>query len=86
MKTMKTKHKLDFLAECYPEAITADGLDDAIMGFCAASGTVVYDYDKCLKIFMERDSMDIHDAQEYMEFNVVGAYVGELTPIFIHTL
>jgi hypothetical protein len=30
--------------------------------------------------------MDIHDAQEYMEFNVVGAYVGELTPIFIHTL
>ena len=86
MKTMKTKHKLDFLAECYPEAITADGLDDAIMGFCAASGTVVYDYDKCLKIFMERDSMDIHDAQEYMEFNVFGAYVGELTPIFIHTL
>jgi hypothetical protein len=86
MKTMKTKHKLDFLAECYPEAIIADGLDDAIMGFCAASGTVAYDYDKCLKIFMERDSMDIHDAQEYMEFNVVGAYVGELTPIFIHTL
>ena len=86
MKTMKTKHKLDFLAECYPEAVIADGLDDAIMGFCAASGIVVYDYDKCLKIFMERDSMDYETAHEYMEFNVVGAYVGELTPIFIHTL
>lgn len=86
MKTMKTKHKLDFLAECYPEAIIADGLDDAIMGFCADSGIVAYDYDKCLKIFTERDNMDIHDAHEYMEFNVVGAYVGELTPVFIHTL
>ena len=25
----KTKAKLDFLAECYPESLTADGLDDA---------------------------------------------------------
>ena len=86
MKTMKTKHKLDFLAECYPEAIIADGLDDAIMGFCAASGTVVYDYDKCLKIFMERDNMVYETAQEHMEFNVVCVYVGDLTPIFIHNL
>ena len=83
---MKTKHKLDFLAECYPDSITADGLDDAIIGFCSASGTVVYDYDKCLKIFMKRDGMEKHEAHEYMEFNVVCAYVGELTPIFIHTL
>jgi len=82
----KTKEILDFLAECYPESLTADGLDDAIIGFCASSGTVAYDYDKCLKIFMKRDSMDKHDAHEYMEFNVISAYVGDLTPIFIHTL
>ena len=82
----KTKQKLDFLAECYPEAIVADGLDDAIMGNCAGSGAIVYDYDKCLKIFMDRDNMDYETAQEHMEFNVVGAYVGDLTPIFIHTL
>ena len=82
----KTKDKLDFLAEHYPSTLTADGLDDAIIGYCAASGTVIYDYDKCLKIFMERDNMNIHDAHEYMEFNVVGGYVGDLTPIFIHTL
>ena len=35
---------------------------------------------------MKRDNMDYETAHEYMEFNVVGAYVGDLTPIFIHTL
>ena len=49
----KTEAKLDFLAECYPDSLTADGLDDAIIGYCASSGTVVYDYNKCLKIFMK---------------------------------
>ena len=83
---MTTKQKLDFLGEQYPDSLTADGLDDAIIGFCAASGTVAYDYDKCLKIFMERDNMDMHDAHEHMEFNVVSAYVGDLTPYFIHKL
>ena len=82
----KTEAKLDFLSECYPESLTADGLDDAIVGNCASSGTVVYDYNKCLKIFMKRDNMDYETAHEHMEFNVVSAYVGDLTPIFIHTL
>jgi len=29
--------------------------------------------------------MDYSEAVEYMEFNVVGGYVGEFTPIFIET-
>jgi hypothetical protein len=32
---------------------------------------------------MERDDMTCADAVEFMEFNVVGSYVGEKTPIFI---
>ena len=36
-----------------------------------------------LKIFMKRDNMDYETAHEHMEFNVVGAYVGEQTPIFV---
>ena len=83
---MTTKQKLAFIADQYPESLTADGFDEAIIGFDASGGNVIYDYNKCLKIFMERDNMDIHEAHEYMEFNVVSAYVGELTPIFIHSL
>jgi hypothetical protein len=33
---------------------------------------------------MERDGMSSDEAIEYMEFNVIGAYVGELTPAFIY--
>jgi len=44
---------------------------------------VCYDYEKCIKILMRRDKMDYETAAEYMEFNVVGAWVGESTPCFL---
>ena len=66
------------------EAIFADGFDDAIMGY-GSNGAAVYDYDKCCHILMDTSDMDESEANEYMQFNVVGAYVGDFTPIFIHT-
>jgi hypothetical protein len=42
----------------------------------------VYDYDKCVEIFMAQ-GMSHEEAVEWMEFNVVNAYHGEGTPIFI---
>jgi hypothetical protein len=42
--------------------------------------------DKCLKVLIERDDMSYPEAHEFMEFNVVGAYVGDFTPIFVHSL
>ena len=83
---MTTKQKLAFIADQYPESLTADGFDEAIIGFDASGGNVIYDYNKCLKILMESHNMDYTDAQEYMEFNVVSAYVGDLTPYFMHKL
>ena len=36
---------------------------------------------------MEKDDrMSYPEAHEFMEFNVVGAYVGDFTPIFVHSL
>ena len=75
----------DIISDINPEAKFADGFDAAIIGY-DANCTVVYDYDKCMEILMERDSMTEHEAHEYMEFNVVNAYVGDFTPIFIHRL
>ena len=34
---------------------------------------------------MKRDKMTYEDAMEFMEYNVVGAWVGELTPVFVNT-
>ena len=31
---------------------------------------------------MERDDMEYDDAVEYLEFNTIGSYMGETTPIF----
>ena len=83
---MTTKQKLAFIADQYPESLTADGFDEAIIGFDASAGNVIYDYNKCLKILMESHNMDYTDAHEYMEYNVVSAYVGDLTPYFMHKL
>ena len=69
--------------------LLADGFDDAIVGISRKKGSgtsVAYDYSKCVEILMNRDGMDIVEAEEFMEFNVVDAYVGEHTPTFIETM
>ena len=82
----KTKLTIDEIAEINPEAMLADGFDDAIMGMCIQFGAepiVAYDYEKCLSILMDRDEMVRADAIDFMEFNVIGSYVGLHTPVFI---
>ena len=71
-----------------PAALAADGLDDAIIGYgqqFPKEPLLVYDYDKCVEIFMAQD-MSHEEAVEWMEFNVVNAYYGEGTPIFIRSV
>ena len=77
------------ITETYPEEtfLFADGFDDAILGISSRIGDdslLAYDYDKCIKI-LQKD-LSYEEAVEYMEFNVVGSYVGEGTPIFIKRL
>ena len=60
-----------------------DGYDEAIIGYEPNSGRLIYDRDKMIMISVEDMDMDHQDAVEYLEYNVWGAYVGELTPIYI---
>lgn len=65
------------------EALVADGFEAALIGCTNGYNIVaVYDYELCIHILME-DNMTYEEALEYMEYNVVGAYVGEKTPMFI---
>lgn len=60
--------------------------DEAIVGLADRIGmptVVVYDTTKLIDILCERDGMDREEAAEFYEFNIVGAYVGERTPMFI---
>jgi hypothetical protein len=60
--------------------------DAAIVGVgerIGMSEVVVYDISKIIDVLCERDGMDRDTATEFYEFNIIGAYVGERTPMFI---
>lgn len=67
------------------ETLYADGFEDAFLGLGRHFNRelAVYDLEKCIKILMERDGMDEDEAIEFLEFNTLGAWVGEHTPIFL---
>ena len=77
----------DWISEFNPEALMADGFDAAIIGLaqrCGQPDLVVYDAAKCIEILMrEGDGMTYEEATEYFEFNTLGAWVGEHTPLFM---
>jgi hypothetical protein len=58
--------------------------DDAIIGVVERAGgspVIAYDTQKILDI-LER-SMPMEDAQEFFEYNILGAYMGDRTPVYI---
>ena len=69
------------------QLLRADGLDDAVIGYCTNPSNneyiVVYSIEKILKVLMKRDGMTEDDALEYFDFNIQGAYVGDRTPIYV---
>lgn len=66
------------------QPLLADGLEDALLGFGYqfSRKVAIYDYARCVEV-LERGGMTTEDAVEYMEFTVLGAYVGPNTPVFI---
>ena len=82
-----TREELHQLATDHEiEVLLADGFEDAFIGFaerCSSQPCAVYDYAKAVRILVERDGMDEDGADEFLQFNVLGAYVGEQTPWFV---
>ena len=66
-------------------ALKADGLEEALIGTGRqfTQELMVYSVEKVLEILMTRDGMSYEDAREFYEFNIVGAYVGAGTPVFV---
>jgi hypothetical protein len=67
------------------EPLKADGFDEAIIGQEYNDGRYVYSIEGILEILMIRDDMTMEDAMEFFSFNIGGAYVGEMTPLYIWT-
>ena len=65
-----------------------ESFDEAIIGYIERANSppvVCYNKDKVLEILM-KDGMDWEEAEEYYYYNVVGAYVGERTPVFLEII
>lgn len=78
----------DYLSAMDASALYLDGFDEAIIGVVnrfTQSPLVLYDEKKCIKILMKQ-GMTQDEAEEYFEFNVIGAWVGDMTPYFMVSL
>jgi len=82
---MKNIKKIRESVEEYnEEALLMDGFDAAVMGICYQFGrppVVAYDREKIIKILMKDMSRD--EAEEYWDYNQVGSWMGDSTPVFI---
>ena len=79
---------LEALGEINPEALLADGLEAALIGYTVNhhhAHVAVYDINKCIEVLVDRDGMSHEEADEYLSFNTLGAFVGENGPIYIRT-
>jgi len=76
---------LEEIINNYPdeEILSADGLDDAVIGLEINSMRLIYSVSKCIEIFIN-DGMTEEEAEEYFEYNTANAYVGDHTPIWCY--
>ena len=65
--------------------LKVDGFDDCVIGSCHRFGSdplLAYDAEKMI-VQLASDGMSQEEAMEYFDFNIIGAWVGEGTPVFI---
>lgn len=69
--------------------LVIDGCDDAVIGFVdgptqdgVTRMRAAYSYEKLVQVFIDQ-GMDYHEAREWVEFNIMGAYLGIDTPVIV---
>lgn len=84
---MPTQEQIASIFENIGEStLLMDGFEDAFIGHTRPMNQpilAVYSYNKMVETLVFRDGMNYEDASEYIEFNCIGAYIGEQTPIIV---
>lgn len=73
----------EWIAENNAEAILWDGCDDALIGI-TPNGEAVCSIEKLWDVFIAQ-GMTEEEAVEWVDYNILGAYVGDFTPIHVYT-
>ena len=82
-KLKKQEELKSSIAEANELAMLVDGHDNALIGW-STDGKAIYRVSDIVETLMERDEMSYEEAMEYFDFNILGAYVGEYTPIYMY--
>lgn len=85
---MKTPSEiLAELKESNPQALLADGFEEALVGLaerCGQPTLAVYDYEKAVTVLVRSHDLTDNEAREFLDFNTVGAWLGEHTPLWLY--
>lgn len=68
------------------DLLLADGFEQAFIGIahrCSKPNLACYDYERAVEVLMKRDGMTDEEAREYLNFNCLGAWMGEGTPLWL---
>ena len=75
------------IAEDYPDLLVLEPnyFDKAIIGMAQRIGmdAICYDKDKVIEILMQEEGMSFEDAVEHFDYNIIGSWVGDSTPVFL---
>ena len=75
-----------YLEDIGEQALLMDGFEHAIIGFSQRINEpllAVDSFEEMVKTCIFRDGMTDEEAEEYIEFNCISAWVGEQTPIIV---
>ena len=64
------------------DALRLDGFEYAIIGV-GINGAIIYDYDKMVTILVIRDKMEVIEAEEFIQYNIIDTKMEGLLPILI---
>ena len=65
------------------KTLYADGLEKALIGIGVQFNKRIAVYSKAKVIDILQEFMTLEEAEEYFDYNIVGAYVGDHTPVFL---
>jgi len=78
-----------YLNDLEKKVILMDGFDEALIGFSQRINEpllAVYSWEKMVNVCVARDGMSREEALEYIEYNCIGAWIGNQTPIIVMPL
>lgn len=87
---LSLRKKINNYLENYDQgALLMDGFDEALIGFSQRINEpllAVYSWQKMVDLCIDRDKMSVEEAEEYIDYNCIGAWVGDQTPIIVMPL